>query len=257
MTIQTYVRLVAFVIATLLMSAVLLPVSASAIEIREIKIIRKVNTERSIGTVHEIRPVPPTPKGVDEGTPTEAFITFESKLCSGERRSVGRGSFTITSMCGEAGSGTPAPDPEPEEEGSVMISEISYNPDGSDSGREWIEVHNGTNESVNLADWSLRENDTDHALTLVQGSATLAAGEYAVIADNAVTFMSEWPDVEVTVFDSAFSLTNTGEALALKDENGDIVDEVTYDPNDGGDGDGNTLHRVNDAWTGVTPTPGA
>src|SRR4051812_27298350 len=92
----------------------------------------------------------------------------------------------------------------------VVINEVMYDLPGTDTGREWIEVYNGGSSSVDLSGWKLFEASTTHALTNVSGGTTLSAGGYAIIADDASKFLIDWPSFAGTLFDSVFSLSNTG-----------------------------------------------
>ena len=77
---------------------------------------------------------------------------------------------------------------------SVFISEILYDlRDGSDSGREWIEVYNDGAEAVNLVSYTVLENGKKHAISAVSGGATLAPHTYAIIADNVAKFKTDVP----------------------------------------------------------------
>lgn len=139
----------------------------------------------------------------------------------------------------------------------VSVTEIMYDLEGTDSGREWIEVKNDSGQPVDLTDWVFFENDTNHGLNAVQGNGTIAAGAYAVIADDAAAFQADWPGYGGALFDSSFSLNNTGEALSMKDPSGTVVDSVTYKAEWGAAGDGNSLNVVLGAWKPREPSPGA
>jgi len=110
---------------------------------------------------------------------------------------------------------------------NVIFSEVMYNPSGSDSGREWIEFYNN-GSSVNISKWKLNEQRTDHGLVLYQGSDTINNDEYFVVASNPDDFLLDYPDFNGNLFDSVFSLSNTGEYLALKDDNFSLIDELNY-----------------------------
>ena len=146
--------------------------------------------------------------------------------------------------------------PPPPEEGNVIISEIMYDPPEADAGREWIEIRNETNAAVDLTDWKFFENATNHGLSLIAGDVVLPADSSAIIADNAALFALDWPDFVGTLFDSAFSLSNTGETIAIKNGAGEIVDEVTYSSAQGASNDGNSLQKVLENWVAALPTPG-
>ena len=52
-------------------------------------------------------------------------------------------------------------------------------------------------------------------------------------------------------------LSNGGELIEIKDGSGSLVDEFLYDPDVGGDGDGNSLQKVAaGVYTACSPTPG-
>lgn len=140
---------------------------------------------------------------------------------------------------------------------AMSISEIMYDPLGSDSGREWIEIHNTTGSSVNVTTYKFFESGVNHGLVSYQGGTTLAHNEFAVIADNPQKFLQDVPSYTGLVFDSAFSLLNSGEELILKDASGVAIDTVTYVPSVGGQDDGSTLSRIDGTWVRGDATPGA
>jgi len=128
--------------------------------------------------------------------------------------------------------------------GEVVFSEVMYNPAGGDEGREWIEVANTGPNEVDLSGWRLFEADSNHNLNAVGGDGVLASKGYAIIADNAEMFAAENPSHGGLLFDSAWSsLSNTGETLALKDDEGVVVAELTYNTILGGDGNNKTLEK--------------
>lgn len=139
---------------------------------------------------------------------------------------------------------------------SAAITEIMYDLAGTDTDREWIEVHNTGSESISFADWKFVEGNTNHGLVLSRGTATTPAGGFAVIADDPAKFLLDWPSFSGTLFDSSFSLGNGGETLSLKF--GDtVVDTVTYASTTGAAGDGNSLQKTGANWQALAPTPGA
>ncbi len=141
---------------------------------------------------------------------------------------------------------------------TVIFTEVMYDLPGADSGREWVEIYNDGSESVTIATttWKFFEANTNHGLSLFQGSTVLVGGGYAIIADEPQKFLIDWPAFSGTIFDSTFSLSNSGEALALKSSTTTITDQVTYDPTIGGGGDGLSLQKVGGLWVATTPTPG-
>ncbi|NQE53360.1 hypothetical protein C5S29_07185 [ANME-1 cluster archaeon GoMg3.2] len=118
----------------------------------------------------------------------------------------------------------------------VKINEIMYNLPGSDRNREWIELFNGAPEDINLTGWKLFEY-----FTRGQGSMVIPAGGYAIVAADAATFLNEHPACNCTVIESGFWLSNTGDAITLKDASSAIIDEVNYRLSWGASGNGKTL----------------
>ncbi len=140
---------------------------------------------------------------------------------------------------------------------SVFFSEIMYDLEGSDEGREWVEVWNDGSSGIDLTSYKFRENNTNHSLVAYQGSGTLAAGGYAIIADDPVKFLSDHSGFSGTILDSSFSLSNTGETLVLKDSSLVDLDSVTYTNTSGAAGDGNSLQKSGSSWVAAAATPGA
>lgn len=108
----------------------------------------------------------------------------------------------------------------------VVISEIGAY---ETSNLEWVEVVNRSQEPVDIGSWKFFENDTNHTLKPVQGSAVLQPGAYALIVQNDAAFREANPHVAVPIFDSAWgSLKEEGEVVALRDAAGDIVESFSY-----------------------------
>lgn len=130
---------------------------------------------------------------------------------------------------------------------SVLFSELMANPTGKDDGREWIEFY--VINETNLTGWGLHESGTDHRLSLVQGNETVQPGLYFIVADDVDAFVNE-TGFNGTLFDSSFSLSNSGETLVLKNSTHTI--NLTYDQPP----EGKSLCYVNDTWAVCEPTPG-
>lgn len=132
-----------------------------------------------------------------------------------------------------------------------------YDVEGTDTGREWIEVENTGSSSIDLSNYRLAEGGTNHTLTLSQGSPVLAPGSFAAIADDVTKFKADWPGFSGTLFDSSFSLSNTGETISIKDGSLATEDTATYASDMGAAGDGNSLVRSGATFVAQTPSPGS
>lgn len=138
---------------------------------------------------------------------------------------------------------------------AIRINEIMYDLNGSDTGREWVEVYNDGSESLNLSAWKFYEAETKHGLTLMQGSWSLEMGGYFIIADNSASFLADNPSFNATLFDSSFSLSNTGENISLWNGS-EYFSNITYSSSSGAAGDGKSLQFIDSAWQSCLPTPG-
>lgn len=138
----------------------------------------------------------------------------------------------------------------------ISISEIMYDPAGSDSKREWIEVFNEGTSDIDLTKWFFLENNVFHKI-VAHTDSILKAGQYAVIADSVADFLNDYSGFAGLVFDSAFTLNNTGEPLSIADPNKEIIDAFTYTSEMGANSDGNSLQLNNGVAITAQPTPGA
>ncbi len=138
---------------------------------------------------------------------------------------------------------------------SMVFSEIMYDLSGADTN-EWIEVENSGSNQIDFSLWKLFEANSNHGLNLISGNAVIGAGEFAIIANDSAAFISEFPSFSGNLFDSSFSLSNTGETLVLRDETLSDKDTVSYDSGMGATEDGNSLQNLNSSWTPAFPTPG-
>lgn len=138
----------------------------------------------------------------------------------------------------------------------MQITEIMYDAPGADSGREWVEVTNLGQESADAGKYKLFENDINHGLTLVSGSATLPSGASAILADDPAKFKSDYPSYVGALFNTAFSLSNTGESLAIKNASSSVLDVATYTSTADADGTGGSLHKSGASFAPAMANPG-
>lgn len=140
----------------------------------------------------------------------------------------------------------------------VIVTEIMYDlAEGSDTGREWIEVYNTGTAPVLLSELTLFESNRKHTF---EGNTALSPQSFAVIADKPEKFRADHPNYAGLLFDSAFSLNNTGESIEIR--RGDaVLDVATYTKSLGGNGSGESLQNISLSAGGPfapgAPTPGA
>lgn len=90
---------------------------------------------------------------------------------------------------------------------TTLINEIEYNPTGTDSGNEWIELFNPSTQTVSLSGWTV---ETSHGITYrvtLPSTASISPNGYYII-----TKTTQWLD-------------NEADYIILKDKNGVEVDK--------------------------------
>lgn len=135
---------------------------------------------------------------------------------------------------------------------AIQISEVMYNPNGTDEDREWVELYNNESVGINLTGWQFLD-PTARSLTLNQGFSVIGAGEFAIIAENATQFLLEYSFNGTILANDSISLSNSGDNLGLKDASGSVVVNITYTASAA---DGNTLQLIDGTYCEGSPTPG-
>ncbi len=131
-----------------------------------------------------------------------------------------------------------------------------YDAPGADTGREWIEVVNQGSQTIDIGKYKLLESGTNHTLKVVQGVSVLAPNGVAIIAADPTKFLSDYPAFVGTLFDSAFSLSNTGESLSLKDASSSVLDAVSYAATADANGTGGSLNLSEGNFVAAMASPG-
>jgi hypothetical protein len=140
---------------------------------------------------------------------------------------------------------------------ALMISEIQFDPVGTDTDREWVEIFNDTSSSVDLTTYKFFENNTNHGIDILSGDKNVESGEYVVLVQDLNKFKTDYPNYSGKIFKSSFSLSNTGESLSLKDKDGNILNAVNYSPSATGAGNGLTISFDGANYVKGEATPGS
>ncbi len=134
-------------------------------------------------------------------------------------------------------------------ESDVVISEIMYNPDTTNTGGEFVEIYNSGPSAVNVGGWQLV--DSTQVMFTLTPNTMMGAGEYLVFYDDAaaITFYSLNPASSYGPYTGG--LSGDGESIQLKNPGQVVMDEVTYDDNwpwpPQPDGDGPSLELIDPA----------
>ncbi len=143
----------------------------------------------------------------------------------------------------------------------VVINEIMYNTPGTPDV-EWIELYNNGSTTVELDDWYFIDDNPLHTHCILMGD--LLPGEFLVVVGDFALFSTQYPgvtNININAFDpsgTGFSLGNGGDSVIIYNDDGVLVDSVTYD--DGGewpasaDGNGPSIELVNPGLDNNFPT---
>ncbi len=107
--------------------------------------------------------------------------------------------------------------------GDVVITEVLYNADPTNSGGEFIEFHNRGRAPVDLSGWTLAVA-VDFEFPL---GTTLAAGGYAVVVRNLDDAGDFYGDILIAGEYSG-ALSNGGDSIELRAASGELIDQVEY-----------------------------
>ena len=105
---------------------------------------------------------------------------------------------------------------------TVVINEIHYDPPDNTQPLEFVELHNPGVTAVSVAGWRL-EDAVDFTFP---AGATIPAGGYFVVAENAAAYQAAFGVAPGGVFTGG--LSSDGERVALRRADTVLADEVTY-----------------------------
>ncbi len=124
---------------------------------------------------------------------------------------------------------------EPASTANLRVTEVHYNPQGSDDS-EFIELANiSSGESAAIIDLGgVTLTDGPSAPLVLPATATLLPGQYGVIVRDAVAFLAAYPafDPSLILGHYAGALDNGGERIRLVDANGNELFDFDYDDSD-------------------------
>ena len=108
---------------------------------------------------------------------------------------------------------------------AVKINEIMYNPTGADLGYEWIELYNGTEDIINLKDYSFEIAGSNwNRAFIIEQDISLAEEEFMLICEREIVGCDYYID--------KIGMQNGGGAtdgIRIKNENGAVTDTFLYD----------------------------
>ncbi|MFK5856466.1 MAG: lamin tail domain-containing protein, partial [Bacteroidota bacterium] len=125
----------------------------------------------------------------------------------------------------------------------LVINEIMYNSPGTDE--EWIELYNNTDQTIDLENYDICDNNASHTHIIIPAGYSIAPGGFFTISIATGGAFPFTPDYDGT---GNFALNNGGDAVRVWNPSYILVDIVVYDDYDPWptepDGDGPTLSLI-------------
>jgi hypothetical protein len=123
----------------------------------------------------------------------------------------------------------------------LEITEIMYNPEGNDSGREWIEVKNISNQTITITSGKSGWRINDGSNHLFEENLTINPGEIFVIIQDRNLFLKDYPNFSGKSILANFSLKNESGQIQIFDQNKNLVTSMSYQSSCGGNGNGYSI----------------
>ncbi len=137
---------------------------------------------------------------------------------------------------------------------ALQISEVMYNPLGTDTNHEWIELYNNDMEIYNITEWKIYINGWHD---IKAANLFFLPDSFVIISENNVSFLYDHPDFNGSLLNSTWNgMSNSGDEIIIKNSSV-IFDNITYNASSGANGNNRSLCRVNDTFIECDPTPGA
>lgn len=111
---------------------------------------------------------------------------------------------------------------------AVVFSEVFYDPSGSETKEEWIELYNNSASAVDIGGWTITDNNGTGSTFTIPSGESIAAGGYYTIAVNKSGFKKLY-GYYANLAGSIPALNNDGDALILKDGSGTEKDAVAWE----------------------------
>jgi len=106
--------------------------------------------------------------------------------------------------------------------GDVVINEINWSGNNTDSDDEWIELRNMTASPINLNGWTITNLGQDVDITITDPSAVISPNGYFLITKENKT--DSRINVDTNLVISNIALRDLGEQLILKDPTSGSID---------------------------------
>jgi hypothetical protein len=161
---------------------------------------------------------------------SEIALVDESGIILGQRK----GFSLITAYYGEFSSSALMEVEEFIDCSRIVISEVFYDAVGSDTGVEYIEIHNRNENPCDLSGFSIVDGYTGSSIFFFPEISFILPGEYFLVVQDSEKF-SQLFGVEPGIEGLNFPLNNSGETITLTDPEMSVMDRVYIEGGYGSD----------------------
>ena len=111
---------------------------------------------------------------------------------------------------------------------NIVINEINYHSNDEFNPMDWVELYNPLDTVINLSNWIFKDSSEDHIFKL-PADTDIPGKNYIILCQDTTQFQLLFPNTKVCYGNFDFGLNNSGEAIRLYDNIGNLIDFVTYD----------------------------
>lgn len=112
----------------------------------------------------------------------------------------------------------------------IVINEINYNSSPAKDSKDWVELYNAGNTSVNLKNWIISDSGPEAGYTFTS-DIVLSPGMFFVVCRDIKAFSLVYPKVKNATGDFNFGLSSSGDDINLFDPQKNLIDFLSYTPN--------------------------
>lgn len=134
---------------------------------------------------------------------------------------------------------------------NLEITSVMYDPEGTDTNREWIKLYNDGSEVINIISgktnsaWRFGDGENGETLHYISGEINIGPGEYAILASDKDTYISEY-SYSGLIADTSMSLNNTNGVVKIWDGSSprNVVASFEYTADSSNSGSNNTTDNT-------------
>lgn len=109
--------------------------------------------------------------------------------------------------------------------GKISITEIDATQSEENNSGDWIELKNITNETIDVSNWQLRDDNDDHVF-IFPNNIKIRKNDFLIVYEDSIKFFSVYKDTLKTIGGFGFGIGKKKDKVRLYDAYGNIVDAV-------------------------------